>query len=485
MLGYLWSPRAVWQIVVVAMAAVLTPHALLLYHTTIVLGNLALQSEAGAENAIRITQAARALAGDLTDIERFARQFQVLGDADQKDLFHTAVERFLPPLQEVAHFVSESQLKAGAEQVESALLELRRQIDEGPPKAPELALLLTSFSGLYDHIEQLTGGAREQLRQDMQQQTTDIFEARERVIHTAILLAPITLLMITAFTVIIIKPMRRLKHSIRQLGEEDPATSDPIHLTGPSEFIKIGRQLEWLRLRLTEVNEQKQEFLRHVSHELKTPLSSIREGTELLKEDVVGSLNRAQREILDLVDENSRALQHMIENLLLINRHTDPSTQLQEKFSLQRLAEELLRYHSLGLANHGMTVCLGGPAVKLITDRRKLHTVLDNLLSNAVAYGAEKGRIWLEWQTGEAGLTIKVANTGTPISAADREKIFEPFYQGRRRRRGAVKGSGVGLAVAKQSIASLGGELDIVDDPIANTCFRIALPATLVMKHGY
>ena len=125
--------------------------------------------------------------------------------------------------------------------------------------------------------------------------------------------------------------------------------------------------------------------------------------------------------MLELVDENSRALQHMIENLLLINRNDNPGAQIQEKFALQRLIEELLRYHSLSLANHGMIVCIGGPPVKLVTDRRKLHTVLDNLLSNAVAYGAEKGHIWLEWRTSDEGLIIKVANTGLPISETDKQ----------------------------------------------------------------
>jgi two-component system sensor histidine kinase GlrK len=395
------------------------------------------------------------------------------------------VERFLVPLQEVMLFTSDPQLKVSAESISQHLEALREHIGAANPLAPELTDQLTRFSTLYDELDFLTAGTREQLRTDMQQQALATAEAKDKVIQTTFLLAPITILMIIAFTVIIVSPMRQLKSSIRRLGNEDPASSAPIHLTGPSEFIRIGRQLEWLRRRLTEVNEQKQEFLRHVSHELKTPLSSIREGTELLKEEVVGSLTRAQREVLDLVDENSRALQHMIENLLLINRNDNPGAQLQEKFTLQRLVEELLRYHSLSLANHGMMVCLGGPPVKLITDRRKLHTVVDNLLSNAVAYGAEKGHIWLEWETTSEGLTIKVANTGVPISETDKAMIFEPFYQGRRKRRGAVKGSGVGLAVARQNIISLGGSLEIVNDPLANTCFRIQLPAAMMQMAGY
>ncbi|MBK8970919.1 MAG: HAMP domain-containing histidine kinase [Hahellaceae bacterium] len=480
----LWSPKAVWQIVVVAMAAVLTPQTLLLYHTTIVLQSLAIQSQVVTENAIRITQATRNLSGYLTDLERFARQYQVLGDPAQKELFDTAAERLQAPLEEVIFFVRDPRQMEAAEQISRHLTQLRLQINANNPQAPELLEQLTSFTELYAKLDFLTNGAREQLRQDMLQQTAATSEAREKVIQTMLILVPITILMIVAFTVIIVQPMRKLKESIRRLGNEDPSESTPIALTGPSEFIRIGMQLEWLRRRLMEVNEQKHEFLRHVSHELKTPLSSIREGTELLKEEVVGNLTRAQKEVLELVDENSRALQHMIENLLLINRNDNPSVQLQEKFALQRLVEELLRYHSLSLANHGMIVCIGGPPVKLVTDRRKLHTVLDNLLSNAVAYGAEKGHIWLEWRMSDEGLIIKVANTGLPISETDKAMIFEPFYQGRRKRKGAVKGSGVGLAVARQHIISLGGTLDIINDPVANTCFRIQLPAIMTQLAG-
>lgn len=480
----LWSPKAVWQIVIVAMAAVLTPQTLLLYHTTVVLQSLAVQSQVVTENAIRITQATRNLSGYLTDLERFARQYQVLGDPAQKELFDTASERLQAPLEEVIFFVRDPRQMEAAEQISRQLSQLRLQISANAPQASELIHQLNNFTELYEKLDFLTNGAREQLREDMLEQTAATSEAREKVIQTMLILVPITILMIVAFTVIIVQPMRKLKESIRRLGNEDPSESTPIALTGPSEFIRIGMQLEWLRRRLMEVNEQKHEFLRHVSHELKTPLSSIREGTELLKEEVVGNLTRAQKEVLELVDENSRALQHMIENLLLINRNDNPGAQIQEKFALQRLIEELLRYHSLSLANHGMIVCIGGPPVKLVTDRRKLHTVLDNLLSNAVAYGAEKGHIWLEWRTSDEGLIIKVANTGLPISETDKAMIFEPFYQGRRKRKGAVKGSGVGLAVAKQHIISLGGMLDIVNDPVANTCFRIQLPAIMMQMAG-
>ena len=85
---------------------------------------------------------------------------------------------------------------------------------------------------------------------------------------------------------------------------------------GPVGPQALGRQLEWLRVRLLEIAEERNRFLRHMSHELKTPLANIREGTELLLEGAVGSLGSEQREVAGILRDNSLRLQRLIENLL-------------------------------------------------------------------------------------------------------------------------------------------------------------------------
>ncbi|WP_323116538.1 sensor histidine kinase, partial [Klebsiella variicola] len=101
-----------------------------------------------------------------------------------------------------------------------------------------------------------------------------------------------------------------------------------------------------------------------------------------------------------------------------------------------------------------------------------LTRVLDNLYSNAVHYGAESGKIRITSRKAGQHIQIDVANTGTPIPEEEQEMIFEPFYQGSLQRKGAVKGSGLGLSIARDCINRMGGELILVGSEGADVCFR-------------
>jgi two-component system sensor histidine kinase GlrK len=104
--------------------------------------------------------------------------------------------------------------------------------------------------------------------------------------------------------------------------------------------------------------------------------------------------------------------------------------------------------------------------------------VLDNLYSNAVHYGKESGNIWIRSRQVGQRVQIDVANSGTPIPEAEQTMIFEPFFQGSHQRKGAVKGSGLGLSIAQDCIRRMRGELQLVEVAGTDVCFRIELPLT-------
>jgi len=111
-----------------------------------------------------------------------------------------------------------------------------------------------------------------------------------------------------------------------------------------------------------------------------------------------------------------------------------------------------------------------------------LMSVLDNLYSNAVHYGAESGTIYIRSYAYGSTLRIEVANTGTPIPEAEQDMIFEPFFQGSHQRKGAVKGSGLGLSIARDCIRRMRGELHLVTESQSDVCFRIELPLSAPEK---
>src|SRR5205814_7781267 len=147
-----------------------------------------------------------------------------------------------------------------------------------------------------------------------------------------------------ALTRYIARPISEIDAAIRQLGGAD--FSRPIAVRGPEDLRYLGRRLDWLRRRLDEFETQKNRFLRHVSHELKTPLTALREGTELLHDQVAGPLAPPQRQVVSIMRDNSIKLQRLIEELLDYQRalHAAASLEMQP-VQLDRLVGDAAQPH--------------------------------------------------------------------------------------------------------------------------------------------
>jgi two-component system sensor histidine kinase GlrK len=118
----------------------------------------------------------------------------------------------------------------------------------------------------------------------------------------------------------IIGPVKGIERMINRLGE-GRSLGHTVVFKGPRELRYVGERIIWLSERLSWLESQRHQFLRHISHELKTPLASMREGTELLADQVVGPLTVEQEEVVAILDDSSRNLQKLIEQLLDYNRN--------------------------------------------------------------------------------------------------------------------------------------------------------------------
>ncbi|MGO2415342.1 MAG: HAMP domain-containing sensor histidine kinase, partial [Cobetia crustatorum] len=285
----------------------------------------------------------------------------------------------------------------------------------------------------------------------------------------------ISLMLMLFFTWLIIRPIRQLERRINGLGSGHDSER-PVVIKGPAELVQLGERLNWLSMRLDELEEQKQQFLRHMSHELKTPLASIREGTGLLIDEVAGPLSPHQAEILGLLDDSSKELQKLIEQLLDYNLLQHNQGLERSRFDVHEVFKEVLAKHRLALEKKGMKVHLPPASLSWDADRPRTGRILDNLISNAIAYGEDGGDLWLRARKERRQLVIEVANSGEPIADKDRDHLFKPFYQGAVKRKGPLKGSGIGLSVAADSARAQFGQLVLIDDTRADVCFRLTLP---------
>jgi two-component system sensor histidine kinase GlrK len=263
--------------------------------------------------------------------------------------------------------------------------------------------------------------------------------------------------------------------AIRRLGEGD--FSEPAHIVGPMDLEQLGERLDWMRKRLLEVEQDKNSFLHHISHELKTPLTAIREGAELLNEEVVGNLNDQQAEIVAILKDNTLRLQKLIENLLDFNVASSRGSQLHvEQVGLGPLIESVLADHKFATLARQIELKTDLQPVEIAGDRAKLKTLIDNLVSNAIKFSPEQGclRVLLE-QQGEQ-VVIEVADSGPGIPEEERSRVFDAFYQGSSSAIVHARGTGLGLSIAREYARAHLGSIEVTDSDDRGTCLRVVLP---------
>jgi two-component system sensor histidine kinase GlrK len=300
-------------------------------------------------------------------------------------------------------------------------------------------------------------------------------EVQRSLVLQAMALVPGALVMAGIFTVLITRPIRQMDTAIRRLGDGD--FSQPARIVGPRDLEQLGERLEWMRTRLLEVEQEKNRFLRHISHELKTPLTAIREGAELLNEKIVGHLNQQQAEIAAILRDNTLQLQKLIENLLDFNIASSRASRLHiEPVALRSLIYNVLSDHKVAALARQLVLDVSLDPVDLDGDRAKLQTLVDNLVSNAIKFSPEKGRLHVHLHAREGQAVIEVADSGPGIPEAERRRVFDAFYQGSNTANGHVRGTGLGLSIAREYAQAHGGYIEVIDGESPGACLRVILP---------
>ncbi|WP_027328478.1 sensor histidine kinase [Marinimicrobium agarilyticum] len=418
------------------------------------------------------------------DLERFARQYRLLRDDTFLEPYMEKYQSLLLDVGELRDFLRRERNAQGGPVAEAQHNELAATLTglSASLAGLEPAVLESSDEqGFADALQELSqarahlGSAvsayGDALRTRGEKALQDILQ---RLFLMGVISLPLTLTLMALGFLQMIRPIRRLSWAIRNLGHGDWNT--PIAVTGPRDFQALGERLEWMRDQLRDADQQKQAFLRHVSHELKTPLSAIVEAGSLLKDEVPGPINTKQESVVRILLENSRNLQELIQQLLNYNTTTHSVGLRRQSVSVSELCARLTaRLDQQNWRHRVIWECAGRPDT-LKADPQLLEMILTNLLSNAYHYSPHDGRVSVSWGMEDSEAWICVEDEGPGIDAADQEKIFQPFVQGHVRRHGSVHGSGVGLAIVKESVARLGGEVKVESRPDKGSRFLLRFP---------
>lgn len=456
---------------------VVLPLIIALFSTFVQAERLSREMQDVIRNSAHSVEFGRIIPAQVLSMERTASQYRVLLDEallkryrDQRNKLAEAIDQFSTlPLSE-----SLSEQLQGLTAVEARLFgkiaDLEAESNDAELLSSELEQMNKFAQGLPLGVSQLVSGESER----MIERVNDV---QRLLLLQAAALVPLALAIAAYFSMLISRPLKQLGKAIRRLGSGK--FDQAVAVSGPHDIRQIGKRLDWLRQRLAELDEQKLMFLHHVSHELKTPLTALREGVGLLEDEVVGQLNPEQTEVAQILNENTRQLQEQVEALLNFNvALAQKALGRRENVAVDEVVQTVIKKHELALRSRNIRIKAKSQPVSIYGEKELFTAIVDNLLSNAVKYSPENGVIQISLRPRKAKLVMDIRDMGPGISQEDREHIFKPFYQGRILPVGHIKGTGLGLAIAHRYTQMHGGTIEVKDID-SGTHIQVLLPLAI------
>jgi len=469
-------PRSLNGLILVGFGFVALPLLLAVIWALVSLDRVAEQSERLVFTGVSAAENNRRLEEQLGTLERVARQYQVLRNPDSLQIMLEDLGSLQEQLTEMGPLVAEANATELANSIGRGARTIVAVLSQPDIEDEQVTAAIERFAPMRQRVERLTNILSAYVDAELSTLQETARDAQRISAWQVAALVPGTLVLVLIFIFLVARPISQIDTAIHQLGES--GFSKPIDIKGPTDLERLGRQLEWLRLRLLELAQEKNKFLRHMSHELKTPLANIREGTELLLDGSVGDLDGPQREVTDILRMNGLKLQQLIENLLSFSAWQTKSEVLTlSDFPLRAQVISIAKTQRLALKAANIQLKLEIDDIIVNADQDKLRTVLDNLLSNAIKFTPRGGLITIRASREPTSFMLEFGDTGPGIPEEESPRIFEAFFQGRREQGGQVGGTGIGLSVVLECIQAHDGTVELIDsDEFPGAHFRIRIP---------
>lgn len=465
-------PRSFLRLILLGFLLVSLPLVSAVGYTVFAVDRLARDSAVAVQRSAAVARTAKQLAESLTGIERVLRQYLVLKDTDLLEDYRALRAEFRQTLGELETFLVQAEhqsLLASVLAEEDALNSVLVQQTVVDPEE-----ILQRFATMVNGADGLVVLVRNNMDEEVSAMLQSALSARDQLTWLLPITLPLALVIALWFRNVISTQIAQFDQAIRHLGRGDYV--HPIEVEGPEDLAALGQRLDWLRQRLGELEQQKTRFLRHVSHDLKTPLTAIREGGQLLDDGVPGPLTEQQRSVVAIMRQNSLRLQGLIEELLNFQQASQSAASLDlQPVALEKVCDNVVADHLLAAAARGVRLQRMLPPVQVEGDPDKLRVVVDNLITNALKFSPRDGvvRILLGAEAGMA--VLDVIDDGPGIDPAERERIFEPFFRGTRADQVPVEGSGLGLAIAQEYVLAHHGKIELINSD-TGAHFRVSLP---------
>jgi two-component system sensor histidine kinase GlrK len=298
----------------------------------------------------------------------------------------------------------------------------------------------------------------------------------------------------------ILEPLSRLKHGTREVAAG--RFGHRLDATGHDELAQVARDFNSMTERLDELDRMKRDFVSKISHDLKTPLSSMQETNGVLLDELPGPLTSKQRRLLEIQQESAARLAGMLSKLLDLSRieaGLEPDFQMLDIGQLIRSSVDRV---SAARSESGVFVAFAEPASRQLVraDAEGLAQVLDNLIENALKFSPADGEVRVEvadvppgservpaehWsalrQRGlhDGALLISVIDQGPGVDDAEKARVFDRFFQAHAGRSVRGRGVGLGLTICQEIVGQHGGVIWVSDNTPHGAVFNVLLPGAV------
>ncbi len=304
----------------------------------------------------------------------------------------------------------------------------------------------------------------------------DSLRTVQRQLYTVfVFTAAAALILALILSRVLTTPIVNLSRTMRKMGQGDLSVRVPEK--GSGELRQLAENYNMMASQLENLDKSRNQFVSNASHELKTPLATMKIMLETMIYEPEMPSELRQEFMQDMNHEIDR-LTGIISDLLVLTRMDNKSDAMKtEEIDLSALTEETVRLLTPAAERRQQRLESGvTPGLRMRGDRSKLHQVLSNLIDNAMKYTQDGGEIRVSLTENGDSLIWQVQDNGVGIPPEDLEHIFDRFYRVDKARSRETGGTGLGLSIVRQLVSMHGGRITVQSEPGRGSCFTVTLP---------
>ena len=270
-------------------------------------------------------------------------------------------------------------------------------------------------------------------------------------------------------------PIINMSRSMRKMGKGDLSVRVPEK--GSGELRQLAETYNTMASQLENLDQSRNQFVSNASHELKTPLATMK----IMLETMIYQPDmppEVRQEFMGDMNHEIDRLTGIITDLLTLTRMDNQRDAVQrERINLSAMTEETVHLLTPAARKRGQTLSLSAaPDLWMQGDRTKLNQVLYNLIDNAMKYTQDGGQVQVSLEESGENLVWRVKDNGVGIPSKDQEHIFDRFYRVDKARSRETGGTGLGLSIVRQLVQMHGGRVTVESEPQRGSCFTVILP---------